>query len=101
MFIREEKQLAQLLREAAAAHHSFAATLGHPDESWPDWYARHIAATIQAGDRQACRTITAEPSLSLLFAPPGPSPVPRVGHKCKRVGYSRPGAMIRAVAVVA
>ena len=53
MFIREEKQLAQLLREAATAHHSFAATLGHPDESWPDWYARHIAATIQAGDRQA------------------------------------------------
>ncbi len=43
MYVKDENELAQLLREAAAAHHSFEVTLGHPDEAWPEWYARHIA----------------------------------------------------------
>jgi hypothetical protein len=52
MYVKDENELAQLLREAAVAHHSFEVTLGHPDEAWPEWYARHIAAAIEAGEQK-------------------------------------------------
>jgi hypothetical protein len=32
----------ELLREAEQAHGAYEATLGHPDDNWPAWYARHI-----------------------------------------------------------
>jgi hypothetical protein len=56
--IQDEKQLAQLLREAAAAHHSFENTLGHSDENWPEWYAKHILTTLQGRHQE-----TAAPDL--------------------------------------
>lgn len=34
--------LATALREAAAAHHEFEKTLGHPDADWASWYADYI-----------------------------------------------------------
>jgi len=40
MYIQDENELAQLLREAAEAHHSFESKLGHPDQDWPEWYAK-------------------------------------------------------------
>jgi hypothetical protein len=36
------EQLADLLREAAHAHGQFEKELGHPDETWPSWYAQYI-----------------------------------------------------------
>jgi hypothetical protein len=36
------EKLEQLLREAEQAHGAYEATLGHPDENWPAWYARYI-----------------------------------------------------------
>jgi hypothetical protein len=39
--------LARLLREAANAHHTYEATLGHKDEDWAVWYAEYIIAHIQ------------------------------------------------------
>ncbi len=47
MYIQDENELAQLLRDAAQAHHAFEATLGHPDEDWPGWYAKHIAGKLR------------------------------------------------------
>ncbi|HEX8100773.1 MAG TPA: hypothetical protein VF660_11310 [Actinomycetota bacterium] len=35
-------QLAQLLREAEAAHADYEKKLGRPDDDWPAWYARFI-----------------------------------------------------------
>src|SRR6266705_4717133 len=40
MYIQDENELAQLLREAAEAHNSFESTLGHPDQDWSEWYAK-------------------------------------------------------------
>jgi hypothetical protein len=34
--------LEQLLRDAEQAHGVYEATLGHPDDNWPAWYARYI-----------------------------------------------------------
>jgi hypothetical protein len=36
------EKLEQLLREAEQAHGAYEATLGHPDDNWPAWYARYI-----------------------------------------------------------
>ena len=47
MYIQDENELAQLLREAAEAHHSFESKLGHPDQDWPEWYAKHIVVKLQ------------------------------------------------------
>lgn len=35
-------RLADLLREAERAHGVYEHSLGHRDEDWPRWYARHI-----------------------------------------------------------
>ncbi len=35
-------RLADLLREAERAHALYERHLGHADEAWPNWYARHI-----------------------------------------------------------
>lgn len=35
-------RLAELLREAEAAHADYETQLGHRDEDWPLWYARYI-----------------------------------------------------------
>ena len=39
--------LARQLIEAANAHHTYEATLGHKDEDWAVWYAEYIIAHIQ------------------------------------------------------
>lgn len=36
-------QRAQALREASEAHHRYEEALGHKDDDWPTWYARHMA----------------------------------------------------------
>lgn len=38
--------LAQLLKDAAAAHHVFEQQQGKPDANWPEWYADYIANHI-------------------------------------------------------
>ena len=35
-------RLAELLRDAKAAHGEYERELGHRDEDWPTWYARYI-----------------------------------------------------------
>lgn len=36
------EELAQLLREAKAAHAEYERETGEPDEDWPAWYARYL-----------------------------------------------------------
>jgi hypothetical protein len=36
------ERLAELLREAEAAHAEYESELGRRDEQWPSWYARYI-----------------------------------------------------------
>ena len=45
--------LAELLREAEAAHGQYEAGLGHPDQDWPTWYAAFIVAKLQQPQGQA------------------------------------------------
>ena len=48
--------LAQLLRQAEQAHGAYERQLGHRDEDWPSWYARHMLGPLQqllAGDHTA------------------------------------------------
>ena len=42
MTITDPSQLAEILRAAATAHHSYEQSLGHPDDDWPTWYARYM-----------------------------------------------------------
>jgi len=35
-------RLADCLREAEKAHGVYEKSLGHRDDDWPKWYARHI-----------------------------------------------------------
>lgn len=35
-------RLAQLLRDAEAAHAEYEKKLGHADADWPAWYAQYI-----------------------------------------------------------
>lgn len=35
-------RIAELLRDAAAAHHTFEEASGVKDPDWPKWYADHI-----------------------------------------------------------
>lgn len=39
---RPVERLAEILREAERAHAVYEQRLGHRDENWPAWYARHI-----------------------------------------------------------
>jgi hypothetical protein len=39
--------LAQLLREAEQAHGAYERQLGHRDDDWPTWYARHMLGPLQ------------------------------------------------------
>jgi len=43
-----EERLAQLLREAEAAHAEFEKSLGHADADWPSWYAQYILNEVAA-----------------------------------------------------
>ena len=36
------ERLAELLREAEAAHEEYERELGRRDDDWPSWYARYI-----------------------------------------------------------
>ena len=50
------ERLATLLREAEAAHGAYERQLGHRDEDWPTWYARHMLGPLQrllAGGNEA------------------------------------------------
>jgi hypothetical protein len=53
-----------LLREAAEAHHTYEATLGHPDENWQGWYAQHMVEQL---DRDAA-TLDAPANFGYRFA---------------------------------
>lgn len=39
-------RLAQLLRDAEAAHGNYEQSLGHRDENWPRWYAEYILKQV-------------------------------------------------------
>ena len=41
------ERLAMLLREAEVAHGAYERQLGHRDEDWPTWYARHMLGPLQ------------------------------------------------------
>jgi len=41
-----KERLAQLLREAEAAHAQFEKSLGHADSDWPSWYAQYILKAV-------------------------------------------------------
>jgi hypothetical protein len=42
-----EERLAELLREAEAAHGEHEQSLGRADEDWPSWYARFIVEQLE------------------------------------------------------
>jgi len=42
-----QEVLAQLLREAEAAHGQYETQLGRRDEDWPTWYAAYIVSKLQ------------------------------------------------------
>lgn len=39
-------RLAELLREAAEAHHEYEEKLGERDEDWPAWYAGYVVERL-------------------------------------------------------
>jgi hypothetical protein len=43
-------ELADLLRQAEAAHAEYERTLGHRDDDWPAWYAKYILNALEGGD---------------------------------------------------
>lgn len=46
-----KKKLAALLREAADAHHVYEEEeLGHPDDTWAEWYAGYVMDELGAED---------------------------------------------------
>jgi hypothetical protein len=44
-----EERLAELLREAEAAHAEYEQSLGRPDDDWPAWYAHYIVGQLDEG----------------------------------------------------
>jgi len=42
-----EGRLAELLREAEAAHAEYEQSLGQRDDDWPSWYARYIVEQLE------------------------------------------------------
>jgi hypothetical protein len=42
------EELADLLRQAEAAHGAYETKLGRRDDDWPTWYARFILEKLQA-----------------------------------------------------
>ena len=43
------ERLAELLREAAGAHHEHEQELGHRDEDRPSWYAGYMLERLREG----------------------------------------------------
>jgi hypothetical protein len=41
------EELARLLREAEQAHGAYENQLGHRDDDWPTWYARHMLGPLR------------------------------------------------------
>jgi hypothetical protein len=41
-----EERLAELLREAEAAHGEYEQSLGRRDDDWPAWYANYIVGKL-------------------------------------------------------
>lgn len=41
------ERLAELLREAEAAHAEYEQGLGRPDADWPAWYARYVVDKLR------------------------------------------------------
>ena len=57
--------LAGLLREAEQAHGAYERQLGHRDDDWPSWYARHMLGPLQqllAGGAKTPATDAAAPA---------------------------------------
>ena len=44
-----EERLAELLREAEAAHGEYEQALGRRDDDWPAWYAHYIVGKLDEG----------------------------------------------------
>ena len=42
-----EERLAELLREAEAAHAEYEQSLGSRDDDWPAWYAHYIVTKLE------------------------------------------------------
>jgi hypothetical protein len=42
-----QEELAELLREAQAAHKEYERETGEPDEDWPGWYAGYMLARLR------------------------------------------------------
>jgi hypothetical protein len=42
-----QERLAELLREAEAAHAEHEQAVGERDEDWPSWYARYIVEQLE------------------------------------------------------
>ena len=42
-----EERLAELLRDAEAAHGKYEQELGTRDEDWPAWYASYILGKVE------------------------------------------------------
>lgn len=47
-------KLAQLLRDAAEAHHKFETARNTTDEKWPEWYAGYMLPAIIADTPSVC-----------------------------------------------
>jgi len=43
-----QEELAELLREAAKAHHAYEQGLAGRDEDWPGWYAAFILERLRS-----------------------------------------------------
>jgi hypothetical protein len=41
-----KERLAELLREAADAHHEYEKDLGERDDDWPAWYAEYVIGRL-------------------------------------------------------
>jgi hypothetical protein len=48
----DQEQLAQLLREAAEAHHEYEQTLGERDDTWAEWYAEYLLERLDEETQQ-------------------------------------------------
>lgn len=42
-----QDRLAELLREAAKAHHEYEVETGQRDEDWPSWYAAFLLERLR------------------------------------------------------
>lgn len=47
------EELADLLRQAEAAHAKYEQTLGKHDDDWPAWYAKYVLDALEGAEAQS------------------------------------------------